>query len=278
VAELITPEELPRWVPGEITLDSAALGWEGVRLRGYRYAPLDVPVPAIREYLLVVYEKGVTPMNRRCTGDWRRERVAPGAISLMTHAAQSHWRWSEDIEVTHIYLSPAAVKDVAEQAFERQVRDVELFDLLKTEDPVLSGIAGCLAQEAREGELGGRLYVDSLKTSSVSTCCFAMPTYSSANLFLTGDCRALNTGCSPNMSMRTSIEPSCWPISPAWCSSVCSISCANSAANSAARHMPMSCGGVSTTQSASCRAVFARWARSPTRPARNKSERKKLWL
>lgn len=164
MAELITPEELPRWVPGDITLDSVALGWEGVRLRGFRYAPLDVPVPAMREYLLVVYQSGVTPMNRRCTGDWRRERVAPGAISLMTHAAQSHWRWSDDIEVTHIYLSPAAVKDVAEQAFERQVRDVQLFDVLKTEDPVLSGIASCLAREAREGELGGRLYVDCLKS------------------------------------------------------------------------------------------------------------------
>ncbi len=164
MAELITPEELPRWVPGDITLDTAALGWEGVRLRGYRYAPLDVPVPAMRDYLLVVYQSRVTPMNRRCTGDWRREQVAPGTISLMTHALQSHWRWSDDIGVTHIYLSPAAVKDVAEQAFERRVRDVELFDVLKAEDPVLCGIAGCLAQEAREGELGGRLYVDSLKT------------------------------------------------------------------------------------------------------------------
>jgi AraC family transcriptional regulator len=163
MAELITPDELPRWVPGDITLDSAPLGWEGVRLRGYRYAPLDVPVPAMQQYMLVVYQRGVTPMNRRCTGDWRRERVVPGAISLMTHAAQSHWRWHDDIEVTHIYLSPAAVKDTAEQAFERHVRDVELFDILKTEDPVLSGIAGSLTREAQEGELGGRLYVDSLR-------------------------------------------------------------------------------------------------------------------
>ena len=105
-------------------------------------------------------------MNRRSTGDWRSEWVAPGSISLLTHAAQSHWRWSEDIEVTHLYLSTAAVADVAAQAYDRHVRDVELFDVLRTDDPVLSGIAAALARESRDGGLGGRLYVDSLKNQA----------------------------------------------------------------------------------------------------------------
>jgi hypothetical protein len=34
MSELITPDELLRWVPGELTMDSAPLGWDGVRLRG----------------------------------------------------------------------------------------------------------------------------------------------------------------------------------------------------------------------------------------------------
>ena len=80
-------------------------------------------------------------MNRRCTGNWRCKRVAPGSISLLTHAAQSHWRWRDDIEVTHLYLSAGAVADVAAQAYERHVRDVELRDVLRTDDPVLAGIA-----------------------------------------------------------------------------------------------------------------------------------------
>jgi AraC family transcriptional regulator len=166
MGELITPDELPRWVPGELTLDSSQLGWDGVRIRGYRYTPLDVPIPGLQDYLVVVYQNGATPMNRRSTGDWRSEWVAPGSISLLTHAAQSHWRWSEDIEVTHLYLSTAAVADVAAQAYDRHVRDVELFDVLRTDDPVLSGLAAALARESREGELGGRLYVDSLKNQA----------------------------------------------------------------------------------------------------------------
>jgi AraC family transcriptional regulator len=166
MSDLITPDELPRWVPGELTMDSARLGWDGVRLRGYRYAPLDVPVPALQDFAIVVYQDGVTPLNRRSTGDWRSERIAPGSVSLLTHAVQSHWRWSQNIEVTHLYFSPATVRQVAADACVRHVRDVELFDVLKTDDPVLCGIADFLTGELRTGGLGGQLYVDSLRNQA----------------------------------------------------------------------------------------------------------------
>jgi len=166
MTELITPDELPRYVPGEMTMDSTPLGWDGVRVRGWRYTGLDVPIPPATDYMVVIYQDGATPMDRRCTGDWRREVVAPGSVSLLTRAAQSHWRWSDEIEVTHIYLSSSAVKDVAAQAYERQVREVALHDVLRAEDHVLAGIAACLTRESRQGGLGGRLYVESLKTQA----------------------------------------------------------------------------------------------------------------
>jgi AraC family transcriptional regulator len=163
MSDLITPDDLPRWVPGKTTVDSVRLGWEGVRTRGYRYTPLDVPVPAMRECMIVVYRSGATTMNRRITGDWRNELVVPGCVSLLTHAAQSHWRWTEDIEVTHVYLSSQTMADVAAEAYERHIKDVELRDILKADDPVLMGIAASLAREAQAAGLGGRLYVESLR-------------------------------------------------------------------------------------------------------------------
>jgi AraC family transcriptional regulator len=166
MSDLITPDELPAWVPGELTVDSAALGWEGVRIRGYRYAPLDVPIPAMRDYAVVAYKRGATLMNRRCTGDWRIEPVVQGCVSLLTHAAQSHWRWAEDIEVTHLYLSPETMAHVAAEAYDRHIKEVELRDVLSVDDPVLVGIAASLAQESREAGLCGRLYVESLRNQA----------------------------------------------------------------------------------------------------------------
>src|SRR5690606_28071632 len=113
MADLITPDDLPRWVPGELTLDTHAMDWEGVRPRGYRYDSSDVPVPAMQDYMIVAYQHGHTPMQRRCEGPWRSDRMVPGDISVLTHAAESHWTWSEPIEVIHLYLSPAKVAEVA---------------------------------------------------------------------------------------------------------------------------------------------------------------------
>ena len=48
MGDLVTPDDLPNWVPGEVTVDSVRLAWQGLRVRGYRYAPLDVPIPEIR--------------------------------------------------------------------------------------------------------------------------------------------------------------------------------------------------------------------------------------
>lgn len=166
MSDLITPEELPKWVPGELTLDSARLGWDGVRLRGYRYAGSDVPVPALHDYMVVVYKEGATPMHRRCDGAWRTETCGPGSVSLLTHAARSHWRWSEPIEVAHLYLSPGAVADVAADVFDRDIEDVELMDVLRADDAVLSNLAAALTSELQQGGLGGRIYVDALKTQA----------------------------------------------------------------------------------------------------------------
>lgn len=40
-----------RWIPGQLTLDSAALGWEGLTLKGYHYDSIDVAIPPMRDYI-----------------------------------------------------------------------------------------------------------------------------------------------------------------------------------------------------------------------------------
>src|ERR1700683_3991192 len=82
MGDLVTPDDLPKWVPGEGTVDSAPLGWQGLRVRGYRYPPLDVPIPGMRDYIIVAYKDGATTMNRRSTGEWRKELVAPNSAAF----------------------------------------------------------------------------------------------------------------------------------------------------------------------------------------------------
>lgn len=160
--EAIQSELLPRWVPGQITVDSAGLGWDGLGVRGFRYAPLDVPVPPMRDYMIVAYRRGLTPMSRDCGQGWKTENIGPGQVSMLTHQTDSHWRWPDGIEVTHLYLSPRKMAQVGSDAFDREVTDVQLRDILRADDSHLADMIFSLATEAQEPGVGGRLYADAV--------------------------------------------------------------------------------------------------------------------
>lgn len=159
---LCPPEELPDWVPGRILLASDGLGWRHVGLRAYHYQGQDVIVPAMRDFMLVGYQTGVTPMQRRFDGRWSRDQLGPGAASLLTRAQKAHWTWSEPIDVTHVYLSGTLVAEVASEVMDCHVADVRLDDVLRTDDPVMTAAMAAIVQEARQQALGGPLYVESV--------------------------------------------------------------------------------------------------------------------
>ncbi|BCM86068.1 hypothetical protein NS228_01480 [Methylobacterium indicum] len=168
----ITPDDLPIYVPGIRTDDSAHLCWDGVRLVGYRYTGSDVGIPPLRDNALVAYRAGASTIHRRCTGAWQTDEARPGAVSLLSHAQDSHWRWSETIEVFHLYLSPALMARTATDLYAREIGAVALRDVLAADDPVLAGLVAGFAREAREGrardgEVGkGGLYVESLRQAA----------------------------------------------------------------------------------------------------------------
>lgn len=164
MSELITPDQLPQWIPGDLTRDSTPLAWDDLTLKGYRYSDLDVEIPTMRDFMIVVYRGGVAEMSRRSDGPWQSARVEPGIVSILTRAEQSQWRWNRAIDVSHLYLSQTAIARVAGEVFDKDIKDVEMRDMVRSEDPVLPTVTASLERELDAGELGGRLYVDALKT------------------------------------------------------------------------------------------------------------------
>jgi AraC family transcriptional regulator len=162
MGELITVEEVPHYVPGKLMLDSAAVGRADFRLRVFSYGPSDIWAPPTENYLIVLYRGGTTSMSRRVAGTWKQDHVGRGVTTLLTRAEASHWRWSQDIEVAHLYISPTLMATTASEAFDRDAQSVELHDLLKVEDPILTWIGDRMVEEVAAGSPGGRLYYDAL--------------------------------------------------------------------------------------------------------------------
>jgi len=162
VGRLITVEELPHYAGGELALDSLGAGCPGFRLRIFRYRPSDIVVPPGENFLVVVYRQGTTTMNRRLDGAWKQEHVGTGVSTLLTRAAASHWRWNDEIEVSHFYISPEFMLNTAREMFDREVHDLAFHDLLGAQDPVLDWVSRQLTHEVSIGAPGGRLCFDAL--------------------------------------------------------------------------------------------------------------------
>jgi AraC family transcriptional regulator len=164
---IITPSELPQWVPGDILCASDNLGWNGVELRAYHYKGLDVAVPAMRDFTVISYRRGGTFMERRFDGAWTKTTCLPGDVSLLTRSQQSHWHWTEDIDVSHVYLSEKLVSNVANEIMDRSVAEVRLHDVLKMEDPIITIAVDSITREAQQQSIGSGLYVEAVATQLV---------------------------------------------------------------------------------------------------------------
>ena len=162
MATLVAPNELPKWVPGRVLAASDELGWNGVGLRAYHYNSLDVEVPALRDFAIISYRRGATVMERRFEGKWTKTHCAPSDVSLLTRAQRSHWHWTEDIEVCHVYLAERFLSGIAGEVMDRSVGEIELHDVLKTQDPVITAAVTAIGREAKERALGGALYVEAV--------------------------------------------------------------------------------------------------------------------
>ena len=53
----------------------------------------DVGVSPMPDYLLVAYRRRATAMSRELDGKVSHESLAPGDVSLLTGARNSHWIW-----------------------------------------------------------------------------------------------------------------------------------------------------------------------------------------
>lgn len=164
MSALISFGELPQWVPGKVLGASDDLGWTGVNTRSYRYTGLDVDIPGMRDFMIVSYRRGATRMERRFDGAWTKTQCSAGDVSLLTRSQWSHWQWTDDVDVTHVYLTEALVSNVANEAMDRCVAEVRLHDVLRTHDPVVTAMVDAIAQEARQRHVGGALYAEALGT------------------------------------------------------------------------------------------------------------------
>lgn len=161
---LVTPDRIPEWIPGTMTMDSSRRDWKGLTMKGYHYDHQDAAIPPMRDYMIVAYDGQPTTMRRSSGGPWQSATVGKGKISLLTRAEQSTWSWAEPIKVRHIYLSHDGLEQTALTVFGRDPQSVEIDDQIAADDPLILNYFQILENELKNDELGQRLMVDALRS------------------------------------------------------------------------------------------------------------------
>jgi AraC family transcriptional regulator len=103
-------------------------------------------------------------MERRYEGAWTKTHCAPGDVSLLTRSQRSHWHWTGEIDVSHVYLTEKLVAGVCAEITDRYVADVQLHDVLKSHDPIVTAAVAAITREAEQQPLGSALYVEAVAT------------------------------------------------------------------------------------------------------------------
>ena len=161
--ELVKPEEVILWVPGDLTIDSIGSGWENIAMRGYTYNYLDVNIPAMRDYMIVNYKTDNLEMKRRGSNSWMSKHVNSGTVSLLTCGEDTRWAWNDDLEVVHVYIDHETVSNMANQVFDYDIANIRIPDEVGIKDEILPVLSSLLEQELRSGGVGGNVFVESIK-------------------------------------------------------------------------------------------------------------------
>ena len=134
--------EAPDVPPEHVLLSSGGRGWSGVDAAEIHHPQDDFGTPAIPRHVLVV-NLG-SPFDAKETLRGQEGYLSPGSIVVLPAGAPREWHLERRGEVRHLHLYP------------------ELVEVLGVRDPHIEHAALSLLSELRAGDLGGKIYSESL--------------------------------------------------------------------------------------------------------------------
>jgi len=153
--------EAPDVPSRHVLLSSSGRGWSGVDAAEVIHPQDDFASPAIPSHVLVVNLASPLDAKEKLRG--REGYLGVGGIVVLPAGAPSEWHLERRGEVRHLhlYLDPALVRGIASGAG-LDPDKAELVETVGVRDPQIEHAAMSLLSELRSGDLGARIYAESL--------------------------------------------------------------------------------------------------------------------
>ena len=155
--------EVLQVLPSGPLLSSQPGQWNGVHLSYYQHPPYEIPKIASKQHLVLVHLESPTQVEQWLGTQFQRNHFQVGSVLIVPAHTPHHANWDTENRYLILSLNPTALLDTAQSAGDRQT--AELIPHFIAADPLVHGIGLSLKAELESGNVGGRLYTDSLCTT-----------------------------------------------------------------------------------------------------------------
>jgi len=145
-----------------VRISSRGLGWGPLNFERRENPPGTRALPTGSSQHLIFVGLGTGSFVRESAGERVDVELAPGSVALVPSRTPVSWSWPARISFSVLMLEPAFLDRVAQEVFGLEPHHYRLAVSERANDAVIANIAGVLSREVMRGELGGRLYAESL--------------------------------------------------------------------------------------------------------------------
>jgi AraC family transcriptional regulator len=160
-------------------LSSAGQAWNGIQVMQFQHAFRELALAPFANHIVTIYLGQPIQLVQTINGQTHEHCLTAGNVTLIPAGLSSEWIWkrSRTIDILHLYLKPAFLRQVAE-ATDRNPDQLEMVNRLGVDDPQIHHIGLALKAELEAGCPSGSLYAESLATAIAIRL---LQTYSTAN-------------------------------------------------------------------------------------------------
>lgn len=158
----VPPAEYSSLRARNIRASSRGLGWGALNFERRDNPPGSRALPSgsSRHLMFVALSSG--RIARESGGERVEHEALPGAVALIPSGTPVNWSWPARLSFSVLSLEPSFLERVAQEVFGLKPAHFKLVVAERTNDTVITNIAGVLSREVMRGEPGGRLYAESL--------------------------------------------------------------------------------------------------------------------
>jgi AraC family transcriptional regulator len=158
----IDPETVERYLPDAPVLKNGS-DWDGLvtQVHDGHIFPQRQPVPSLSAHALYLHLGTPTVLERWLEGGRQDQGpVEAGDLTFVPARRRAEWRWADPIRVLHLYLQPALLRRVAQEAADVDPDRIELIPRFGESDPLIEQLGRSVLTEMKEDAAGSRLYAE----------------------------------------------------------------------------------------------------------------------